>query len=35
VWKDDASRGISQTMQSLPREMMLSIIENDEELANV
>ena len=29
VWKEDASRGISQTMQSLPREMMLSVIGND------
>ena len=29
VWKEEASRMISRTMQSLPREMMLAIIGHD------
>ena len=29
VWKDEASREISRTMQSLPREIMLAIIGHD------
>ena len=29
IWKEEATRGISRTMQSLPREMMLAIIGHD------